>query len=70
MLDKFNAEEYYVLVKLIKAMTKTKPAKSFSQRVGDGVIPIKCCRVFIPSEPETPKNLFRVDVSRECYVSA
>lgn len=57
MLDKFNAEEYYVLVKLIKAMTKTKPAKSFSQRVGDGVIPIKYSRVSHHFRAGSPKGL-------------
>ena len=29
----------------------------FSQRVGDGVIPINDSRFLIPSEPEAPKDL-------------
>ena len=41
-----------------------------SQRAGDGVIPVKDCRLPIPSEPETPKDNHPVGVSRVCYVSA
>ena len=53
---------------------KKESATNF-QRVGDGVIPIKDCRIPIPSEPEVPKalpygNIHPVGASRVCCVSA
>ena len=48
---------------------KTEPATNF-KRVGDGAIPIKDCGLPIASEPEIPKAISPVGVSRECCVSA
>ena len=43
---------------------------AFSQRVGEGAIPIKTNRNLITSELKVPKEFFRVGALRVCYVSA
>ena len=50
-------------------MTKTELLDLF-KRVGDGEIPIKRDSNLITSEPETPKGIPQVDVSRVCNVMA